>query len=91
MSSPATRTIACDVGGLRPDAVAVDALARLQLHARRLGLDVRLHGGSSELQELLAFVGLQEVLGVETGGQAEEREERGGVEEERQLGDPPVP
>jgi ABC-type transporter Mla MlaB component len=90
MSSPATTTIVCDARGLRADAVAVDALARLQLHARRLGVEIRLRQASSELRELLAFVGLHEVLGVETGGQTEEREERGGVEEERELGDPPA-
>ena len=49
----------CDVGGPRlPDAATVDALARLQLAARRLGLEIRLRHASSELQELLAFVGL---------------------------------
>ena len=87
---PAARrpsTIVCDVGELAPDVHAVDALARLQLTARRLGLEIRLRHASSELQELLAFAGLRDVLRVETGGQAEEREERVGVEEERELGD----
>ena len=52
----------CDVSGVEPDAVAVDALARLQLAARRRGCRVRLRGGSSELRELVAFMGLRDVL-----------------------------
>jgi hypothetical protein len=81
-------TIVCDVGALAADVVVVDTLARLQLAARRLGLEIRLRHASIELQELLAFVGLRDVLRVETSGQAEEREERAGVEEERELDDP---
>ena len=54
----------CDVGGVRPDAVTVDALARLQLAARRHGCQVRLRGASDELRELLAFMGLRDVLPV---------------------------
>ena len=52
----------CDVRGVAPDAVAVDALARLQLGARRHGCRVRLRGASSELRGLVAFMGLSEVL-----------------------------
>jgi ABC-type transporter Mla MlaB component len=52
----------CDVRGVRSDAVAVDALARLQLAARRSGCRVRLRHPSDELRELLAFVGLRDVL-----------------------------
>ena len=87
MSAPSPSTIVCDVGDLAPDVVLVDTLARLQLAARRLGLEIRLRRASNELQELLAFVGLRDVLRVETRGQAEEREERGRVEEERELDD----
>jgi hypothetical protein len=89
MAAPRT-TIVCDVSALDPDAVTLDALARLQLAARRVGLEIRLRHATSELQELLAFVGLTELLHVEAGGQPEEREQRGGVEEERQLDDPAV-
>ena len=42
------------------------------------------------LVELLCFCGLGGVLGVETGGEAEQGEEPLGVEEEGDLGDPPV-
>ena len=88
MSPPRPSTIVCDVGALAPDGVAVDTLARLQLAARRVGLEIRLRHTSGELQQLLAFVGLDDVLRVEPGGQAEQREQRVGVEEERELDDP---
>jgi hypothetical protein len=81
-------TIVCEVGALAPDAVAVDALARIQLVARRLGLEIRLRHASNELQELLTFVGLGDVLRVEMEGEAEQREQGVGVEEERELDDP---
>ena len=87
MGAPAS-TIVCDVRTVSPDAAAVDALARLQLNAQRLGLELRLRHASSALRELIEFAGLDQVLRVETGGQAEEREERLGVEEERELDDP---
>jgi hypothetical protein len=88
MTAPRPSTIVCDVGALAPDAAAIDALARLQLAARRLGLEIRLRHASSELQDLLAFVGLRNVLRVEVGGQAEQREQSLGVEEEREVDDP---
>ena len=52
----------CEVRGVDPDAVTVDALARLQLAARRHGCQVRLRRASNELRELLAFMGLRDVL-----------------------------
>lgn len=52
----------CDVRSVDPDAVTVDALARLQLAARRHGCRVRLCHASSELRELVAFMGLRDVL-----------------------------
>lgn len=52
----------CDVSGVEPDAVTVDALARLQLGTRRLGCQVRLRGASDELRELVVFMGLENVL-----------------------------
>jgi ABC-type transporter Mla MlaB component len=52
----------CDVSGVDPDAVTVDALARLQLAARRHGCQVRLRNASAELLELLSFMGLSDVL-----------------------------
>jgi len=52
----------CEVTGVVPDAVTVDALARLQLAARGYGCQVRLRHASSELLELVAFMGLRDVL-----------------------------
>ena len=52
----------CDVDGVEPDAVTVDALARLQLAARRYACRVRLRGASDELRSLVDFMGLADVL-----------------------------
>ncbi len=52
----------CDVRDVTVDATTVDALARLQLAARRHGCQVRLRHASSELRELLAFMGLRDIL-----------------------------
>lgn len=54
--------VLCDVAGVPADAVTVDALARLQLAARRSGCRVRLQEASAELRELVAFMGLEDVL-----------------------------
>jgi ABC-type transporter Mla MlaB component len=59
--------VLCDVQGVRADAVAVDALARLQLAARRHGCRVMLRGASDELHALVGFMGLADVL-LEPGG-----------------------
>jgi ABC-type transporter Mla MlaB component len=52
----------CDVGSLDPDAVAVDALARLHLEAQQHGCALRLDGCSDELSDLMAFLGLRGFL-----------------------------
>jgi ABC-type transporter Mla MlaB component len=54
--------VLCDVRGVDPDAVTVDALARLQLAACRTGCRVRLRNASAELLELVSFMGLEDVL-----------------------------
>ncbi len=54
--------VLCDVHGVEPDAVTVDALARLQLAARRHGCRVRLCSTSIALRDLVAFMGLTDVL-----------------------------
>ena len=56
------QVVLCDVAGVEPDAVTVEALARLQLGARRSGCQVRLQNPSPELCELVAFMGLVDVL-----------------------------
>jgi len=59
--------VVCDVAGVEPDAVTVDALARLQLGARRRGCTIQLRGASDGLMELVEFMGLENVL-VESRG-----------------------
>jgi anti-anti-sigma regulatory factor len=67
----------------------VDSLARFALAERRRGRRLQLSSVPDELRELLALTGLDGVLlGVEPGREAEEREQRFGVEEERELDDP---
>jgi ABC-type transporter Mla MlaB component len=56
------RVAFCDVKGVEPDAVTVDALARLQLAAQRYGCRVRLCNASAELLDLVEFMGLENVL-----------------------------
>jgi anti-anti-sigma regulatory factor len=56
------RVLWFDVGGLPANAVTVDALARLQLMARRAGCRVRLANPSPEFRELVVFMGLANVL-----------------------------
>ena len=81
--------LVCDIGTLAdPDLGAVADLARLHVASRRLGLDLVLHNASDALVELVAFVGLGDVLRFQPRGQAEQREQRLGVEEERELADP---
>jgi ABC-type transporter Mla MlaB component len=62
LESSETEILLLDVHGVVADAVTVDALARLQLAARRHGCQVRMRRASRELRELLAFMGLRDVL-----------------------------
>ncbi len=55
----------CDVGGIAADAVSVDALARLQLAARRYRCRIELRHASPELRDLIAFMGLDDVIACE--------------------------
>jgi ABC-type transporter Mla MlaB component len=55
-------TLVCDVGHVAPDAVAVEALARLALGARRHGCRVLVASAPKELRDLVALVGLEEAL-----------------------------
>ena len=58
--------VACDVTGVDPDAVTVEALARLQLGARRHGCEIRLRNASAALLDLVELMGLTEVICEET-------------------------
>lgn len=75
---------------------AVDVLARLQLAARRVGLELRIVPAGAPLRGLIRLVGLEEALRVETadlavegGGEAEPLEQAG-VEEVMDVGDGPA-
>jgi len=88
--------VTCDVAALTPaDATAVDALARLQLTARRLGRAIRLRDAPDELRDLLALSGLRDALplcaGLRTQAhrQIEQREQLR-IDEEVDPADPPV-
>jgi anti-anti-sigma regulatory factor len=57
-------TVLCDVGAVSaPDAVTIEALARLRLTARRLGCDLRVLSAHPRLMDLVALTGLNDVLG----------------------------
>ena len=56
------RVVLCDVSECDADLVALAALARLQLAARRRGCEVRLRGASGEMLALVAFLGLADAL-----------------------------
>jgi hypothetical protein len=56
-------TLECDVAGLAPDAVALDALARLALAGQRGGYEMLVLGASAELRSLVTLAGLADVLG----------------------------
>ena len=76
----------------RRDLALVEALARLQLAARRLGCSIRLRDPCAELCGLLDLVGLADVLvdaalPLEARGEAEDGEQLG-IEEVVQPGDP---
>ena len=93
--------VVCDVAGIAADLMTVEVLARLRLTALRLGCRLELRDASRELQQLLGFCGLRDVLPSERleldrlalgwdGGQAEEGEPPRGVEEGVEPGDPPA-
>jgi hypothetical protein len=60
--APGVRIAFLDVQVARAEAVTDDAMAQLQLLAKRRGCQVRLRGCSRELRELVAFMGLDSVL-----------------------------
>ena len=62
LASCTAEVVLCDVAGVPADAVTVDALARLQLGASRHARRVQLVNASTELRELVAFMGLADVL-----------------------------
>ncbi|HET6505148.1 MAG TPA: STAS domain-containing protein [Baekduia sp.] len=73
----------------RVDARSLDALARLQLAARRRGWSLRIDDAPRALRELAALCGLADVLGLEPPRQPELGEQLG-EDVVVQRGDPPV-
>lgn len=67
VSSPATgaRVLRVDAADIGADAVALDALARLSLAARRCGFRVIVQDASPDLAGLIELAGLSQALGVE--------------------------
>lgn len=55
-------TVICHLRGVQANGVALDVLARLRLIAARHGCDMRVHGASSELRDLIAFAGLDGLI-----------------------------
>jgi len=62
LSTSRGRVVHCHVVGVDADAVAVDALARLQVVAGRNGCRVVLCNATQELLDLVAWMGLADVL-----------------------------
>ena len=58
----ANHVVHCEVPGVEPDAVCVDALARLSLVARTNGCTVVLRNATPELLGLVELMGLTDVL-----------------------------
>ena len=52
----------CDVASVASDAVAIEALCRLELGARRHRCEVRLVNATRELLALVTFLGLDDVI-----------------------------
>ena len=88
-ANDAPKPIVIDVHSTAPDLCTVDDLARLQLAARRAGCSILLRNASAALRELIALVGLVDVLPLEPGRESEVGEELG-VQEVVQPGDPAV-
>jgi ABC-type transporter Mla MlaB component len=62
LAQAAGGVLLCNISGIAIDAVAVEALARLHLGARRHRARVRIMNAPAELRELLELFGLAEVL-----------------------------
>lgn len=56
--------VLCDVHGLLPDLITIEALVRVRLTARRLGAGVRLRGASPRLIHALQVCGLGELFAL---------------------------
>ncbi len=89
------QAVNCDASGLsRANVTTIDALARLQLTARRNGCALTLQHASGQLLDLLRLAGLSDVVPIgspsalEPGRQPEEAEQAG-IDEVVEPGDAP--
>jgi ABC-type transporter Mla MlaB component len=62
LESSGAEVLCCDVRRASANAVTVEALARLALAARRRNRRIGLLGATGELRELIALMGLGDVL-----------------------------
>jgi ABC-type transporter Mla MlaB component len=68
VESRATLPVVCDVSAITaPDATSLDALARVQLIARRAGIPVGLRNPPAVLLDLLEIAGLRGLIEVPAG------------------------
>jgi hypothetical protein len=70
LAEKAPEVLLVEVAELAPDAVAVDALARLALAGRRSGCSVLLRGASPQLLLLVELIGLAVALPSEDAARA---------------------
>ena len=66
LTAHAGSVLSCDVSTVPADAVTIEALALLQLAARRKGCRIGLRAATPELLGLVGFLGLSDVLPEET-------------------------
>ena len=83
-------TLAPLITDVTADLATVDAMARAYVNAGRLGSRIRYVNASPRLQELLAFVGLDDVLFGRLERKAEEREQTVCVEKRVEPDDLPA-
>jgi ABC-type transporter Mla MlaB component len=62
LTAHAGQTLSCDVSTVPADAVTIEALALLQLAARRKGCRIALRDAAADLLGLVGFLGLSDVL-----------------------------
>ena len=62
LAAAGARVLELEVSAVAPDGVALDALARLALAARRHDCQVRLEGATAELWALIDLSGLRDVF-----------------------------
>ena len=82
------RTVVLDCSAYaEAKAEQLDRIARLCLSSKRRGCALRLANAGEDLLALIEFAGLGSVSGLEVGGEAEEREDPGRVQEEGDVRD----